>query len=74
MEVSVVHIIQYLMERQLDETASRMLQAELESQGMKFLLEKNSPTPLLGKKRVTGLRLQGWHSSRCRSYRHGCRD
>ncbi|MFS0725751.1 nitrite reductase large subunit NirB [Paenibacillus sp. 1P07SE] len=54
MEVNVVHIFKYLMERQLDETASHMLQEELERQGMKFLLEKQSDT-ILGKKRVTGL-------------------
>ncbi|MFC4305615.1 nitrite reductase large subunit NirB [Cohnella boryungensis] len=54
MEVSVVHIHHYLMERQLDETAANMLQSELERQGMKFLLRKNSGT-ILGKKRVTGL-------------------
>lgn len=57
MEVSVVHIFNYLMERQLDPTGSKMLQDELERQGMKFLLEKQSDT-ILGKKRVTGLRFK----------------
>ncbi len=57
MEVSVVHIFNYLMERQLDPTGSKMLQEELERQGMKFLLEKQSDT-ILGKKRVTGLRFK----------------
>jgi nitrite reductase (NADH) large subunit len=42
MTVYVVHIGSYLMERQLDETAARMLQKELESQGMKFLLGKET--------------------------------
>jgi nitrite reductase (NADH) large subunit len=42
MTVYVVHIGSYLMERQLDETAARMLQKELEGQGMKFLLEKET--------------------------------
>ncbi|WHZ05083.1 nitrite reductase large subunit NirB [Neobacillus sp. YX16] len=42
MNVSVVHIGSYLMERQLDETAARMLQEELESQGMKFLFQKET--------------------------------
>ncbi|MBO9597296.1 MAG: NAD(P)/FAD-dependent oxidoreductase, partial [Cohnella sp.] len=45
------------MERQLDPTGSKMLQDELERQGMKFLLEKQSDT-ILGKKRVTGLRFK----------------
>ncbi|RED65754.1 nitrite reductase large subunit NirB [Cohnella lupini] len=54
MDVSVVHINPYLMERQLDETAAKMLQKELEQQGMKFLLRKNSGA-ILGKKRVRAL-------------------
>lgn len=54
MEVSVVHINQYIMERQLDEAAAVMLQKELEAQGMKFLLKKQSEA-ILGKKRVKGL-------------------
>ncbi|MFE5319477.1 nitrite reductase large subunit NirB [Paenibacillus sp. NPDC056579] len=57
MDVSVVHIFKYLMERQLDETASHMLQSELEKQGMRFLLEKNTDS-ILGKKRVTGVRFK----------------
>ncbi|MCZ8511125.1 nitrite reductase large subunit NirB [Paenibacillus filicis] len=57
MEVSVVHIFKYLMERQLDETASSMLRSELEKQGMRFLLEKNTDS-ILGKKRVTGVRFK----------------
>lgn len=54
MDVSVVHIHEYIMERQLDEAASRMLRGELEAQGMKFLLKKQSEA-ILGKKRVKGL-------------------
>lgn len=54
MEVSVVHITHTLMERQLDETAGKMLQDELEKQGMKFLLAKQT-TKLTGRKRVTGV-------------------
>lgn len=42
MNVYVVHIGSFLMERQLDETAARMLQKELEGQGMNFLLEKET--------------------------------
>lgn len=55
MDVSVVHIHSYLMERQLDETAARMLQSELEAQGMKFLLNKQTES-IAGRKRVKGLR------------------
>ncbi|WP_284643896.1 nitrite reductase large subunit NirB [Paenibacillus silviterrae] len=57
MDVSVVHIYRHLMERQLDETAARMLQSELESQGMKFLLEKQTEQ-LVGKRRVTGVKFK----------------
>ncbi|AHV97285.1 nitrite reductase large subunit NirB [Paenibacillus sabinae] len=54
MDVSVVHISEYIMERQLDREASVMLQKELEAQGMKFLLTKQSEA-ILGKKRVKSL-------------------
>ncbi|WP_339315425.1 nitrite reductase large subunit NirB [Paenibacillus sp. FSL R10-2734] len=54
MEVTVVHIHDYIMERQLDEAASIMLRRELEAQGMRFLLHKQSEA-ILGKKRVKGL-------------------
>ncbi len=55
MEVHVVHISRFLMERQLDETAAKMLQAELEKQGMKFLLEKQTEE-IIGGRRIEGLR------------------
>ncbi|MCR2804497.1 nitrite reductase large subunit NirB [Paenibacillus soyae] len=54
MDVNVVHINPYLMNLQLDEAASKMLQRELEAQGMKFLLQK-STVNIKGKKRATGL-------------------
>lgn len=55
MEVEVVHIGNCLMERQLDPTASKLLQAALEEQGMKFLMEKSS-AEIMGKNRATGLK------------------
>lgn len=57
MEVSVVHIWDTIMERQLDRTASKMLQEELERQGMTFLLEKQSES-VVGRRRVQGLRFK----------------
>jgi nitrite reductase (NADH) large subunit len=39
-DVKVIHNTDYLMQRQLDETASRMLQVKLEQQGIEFLLGK----------------------------------
>ncbi|MFC6333426.1 nitrite reductase large subunit NirB [Paenibacillus septentrionalis] len=54
METTVVHIHDYLMERQLDEPAAKMLQRELEAQGMTFLLNKHT-AGITGRKRVKGL-------------------
>ena len=39
MEVTVVHIMPFLMERQLDRVAAKMLQKSLEDKGLKFMLE-----------------------------------
>ncbi len=38
MDVTVVHLGEWLMERQLDRTASRLLQASLEKKGLRFRL------------------------------------
>jgi nitrite reductase (NADH) large subunit len=38
MQVTVVHIMPWLMERQLDDAAGKMLQRSLESRGLKFLI------------------------------------
>ena len=56
MEVTVVHLMDTLMERQLDVTAGKMLQANLESRGLKFAMSAQSET-IMGEDRVTGLRL-----------------
>ena len=42
MKVSVVHLPGWLMERQLDQVAAKMLQKSLEERGLSFLLEKNT--------------------------------
>ena len=42
MDVTVVHIGPWLMERQLDEPAARLLQKSLEEKGMRFLLQKQT--------------------------------
>ncbi len=42
MDVTVVHKSEWLLERQLDRTAGRMLQQSLEAKGLKFLLEKDT--------------------------------
>ncbi|MBI4756833.1 MAG: NAD(P)/FAD-dependent oxidoreductase [Betaproteobacteria bacterium] len=42
MDVTVVHVMPWLMERQLDRAAAGLLQQSLESRGLRFLLEKNT--------------------------------
>jgi nitrite reductase (NADH) large subunit len=54
MEVTVVHNCLNIMERQLDETAAKLLQTELEKQGFHFLFEKETKE-ILGSKRVEGV-------------------
>ena len=62
MDVTVVHLGPWLMERQLDQTAARMLQNNLEAKGLKFLLQKqteqligsNEFSPLEGEGTVRG--------------------
>lgn len=54
MDVTVVHLMEDLMERQLDRNAASMLQAELERQGVKFAMGKQT-VALTGGSRVEGL-------------------
>ncbi|PAD68458.1 nitrite reductase large subunit [Bacillus sp. 7586-K] len=55
MEVDVVHLLETLMEKQLDETASNMLEKELSRQGMNFLKGKQT-AEITGNDRVEGVR------------------
>ncbi len=55
MEVSVVHLLDALMERQLDKPASVLLQHSLEQRGMSFLME-HSTAEILGDERVKRVR------------------
>ena len=48
MDVTVVHRNDWLLERQLDKTAGRMLQKNLEAKGLKFLLNTNTTEILAG--------------------------
>ncbi|MBS4099203.1 MAG: nitrite reductase large subunit NirB [Sulfuricella sp.] len=58
MDVTVVHLAPWLMERQLDRTAAGMLQKNLEDKGLKFLLEKHTEQ-LVGKDgRVAAVRFK----------------
>ena len=64
MDVTVVHLAPWLMERQLDETAGKMLQAELEKKGLKFLMEKKTEVIAGEQGRVSGLRFSDGHEIR----------
>lgn len=54
MDVTVVHIHETLMERQLDAAAAGLLKASLESRGLKFVMPAKT-TAILGEDRVTGV-------------------
>jgi len=55
MHVTVVHIQNTLMERQLDSEAGSMLRTSLEERGLNFLMEA-STAEILGDKHVTGIK------------------
>jgi nitrite reductase (NADH) large subunit len=57
MDVTVVHLAPWLMERQLDEVAAGMLQKSLEAKGLKFLMGKQTEA-LLGAERVQAVRFK----------------
>ena len=65
MDVTVVHIGPWLMERQLDEPAARLLQKSLEEKGMKFLLQKQTAELVSGESgRVAAIRFKDGDSPR----------
>lgn len=57
MSVTVVHLMDTLMERQLDKAAGALLKQSLEKRGMRFLLS-SATERLLGSDRVTGVRFK----------------
>ena len=48
MQVTVVHLGDWIMERQLDKTAADLLQKSLEAKGLKFLLSKQTSELVAG--------------------------
>jgi nitrite reductase (NADH) large subunit len=58
MEVTVVHLMPWLMERQLDRAASALLQRSLEQKGLKFMLEKQTAAITSRNGRVAGLKFK----------------
>ncbi len=57
MDVTVLHIMPYLMERQLDQAAAYLLQRELESRGIKVICKADTKQ-ILGVNHVTGVELK----------------
>ena len=59
MDVTVVHLLDTLMERQLDRTAAGLLQKSLEAKGLKFLLPKQTEALVAGESgRVCSVRFK----------------
>ncbi len=59
MDVTVVHLGPWLLERQLDEVAGKMLQKSLEDKGLKFLLQKHTEALIQGESgRVAAIRFK----------------
>ena len=59
MDVTVVHVMPWLMERQLDRTAAEMLQKSLAAKGLKFKLEKQTEALVRGESgRVCAVRFK----------------
>jgi nitrite reductase (NADH) large subunit len=57
MEVSVVHLLDTLMERQLDKPAAALLQRSLQARGMRFLMQA-ATAEIIGNGRVQGVRFK----------------
>lgn len=58
MDVTVIHRSEWLLERQLDRSAAKMLQKSLEAKGLHFLLEKDTQSLIGSDGRVTGLKFK----------------
>lgn len=64
MDVHVVHLLPTLMEQQLDAAAANLLKKDLEAQGMKFLMEKQT-AEIFGEDRVQGIKFTDGTSIEC---------
>ncbi|NOY73311.1 MAG: NAD(P)/FAD-dependent oxidoreductase [Gammaproteobacteria bacterium] len=58
MDVTVVHLLDSLMERQLDKPAAALLKHQLQEKGLNFKMEAQTES-ILGAERVTGVRFKG---------------
>jgi len=60
MKVNIVHLMDTLMERQLDSEAAALLKLELERRGMTFIMPTQTEV-ILGEDKVTGIRFKDGH-------------
>ncbi|MBL8380266.1 MAG: NAD(P)/FAD-dependent oxidoreductase [Burkholderiales bacterium] len=66
MAVTVVHLAGWLMERQLDEAAGKLLQASLEARGIRFLIGASTEELVRGESgRVAAVRVKGIEPIAC---------
>ena len=66
MDVTVVHLMPWLMERQLDRTAADMLQKTLEAKGLRFRLEAKTRSAGRGRRRPRRRACSSHRARRCR--------
>ena len=66
MDVSVVHVMPWLMERQLDDVAGKLLQKSLEERGLKFLIGAQTQELVGGEDGRVADQVQGWQRARGR--------
>ena len=71
-DVTVVHLMPTLMERQLDPNAAYLLQKAIEKRGIEILTEANT-NAILGSDKVEAVRLEDGRTLAGRSRRHGGR-
>ena len=61
MDVTVVHVMPWLMERQLDDVAGKLLQKSLEARGLKFMIGAQTQALLAMRLAGAGRPVQGRH-------------
>jgi nitrite reductase (NADH) large subunit len=73
MDVTVVHLGPWLLERQLDEVAGKMLQKSLEDKGLKFLLQTQTEALIQGESGRVARSASRTAADSGRPGGHGCR-
>ena len=66
MQVTVVHLMPWLMERQLDDAAAKLLQKSLEDRGLRFLIGAQTEALIDGRRRPRRRACASRTAARCR--------